>query len=714
MAMSRNKLNAFWLLAALVLLPSFPFAIAADNPSGSAEKEKQLIEILRSDAPAAEKAITCKHLAVHGSSEAVPELAKLLPNEQLSSWARIALEAIPGKAADEALRAAVVTVKGRQLIGVINSIGVRRDAGSVETLTSRLQDADSEVASAAAVALGNIGDAAATKALRSALATAGKAINSAVAEGCVLCAERRLSEGNNDEAIQIYDEIRKADVPKQRIVEATRGAILARKDQGIPLLIEQLQSSDKTLFQLGLGTAREFPGDQVDKALATELERAPAGRASLIVLAMADRPKTVVLPAVVKAAGNGPKPVRIAALIALGRVGDASCVGPLLQVAADSDADLVQAAKAALSELPGDSVNKELVAMLDKDPGKIYPVLIELVGSRRISATPALVKAVGHSDKSVRAAALIALGNTVGPKDLSILIAQATNLKNADDAAVAQQALKTAAVRMPDREACAEQLATAMEKSPAATKAVLLQILGAVGGTKSLQAIATAARSNDALLQDTSTKLLGEWMTIDAAPVLLDLVKTAPGEKYQTRAIRGYIRIARQFVMPPAERAAMCEKAFAASRQSTEQKMVLEILKRYPSPDMLKIAVKAVQVPELKDEATQAAMIIAQKSGGKEENVRELLGKIGIGAVKLEIVKAEYGAGTNLKDVTEALRKGVSDLPLISLQAPFNESFGGDPAPGVMKKLKVQYKMNGKAAEATFAENDLIILPLPK
>ena len=68
----------------------------------------------------------------------------------------------------------------------------------------------------------------------------------------------------------------------------------------------------------------------------------------------------------------------------------------------------------------------------------------------------------------------------------------------------------------------------------------------------------------------------------------------------------------------------------------------------------------------------------------------------------------------NLKDVTETLRKGVSDLPLISLQAPFNESFGGDPAPGVMKKLKVQYKMNGKAAEATFAENDLIILPLPK
>ena len=64
-------------------------------------KEKQeLIAGLQSDSPPAEKAITCKLLAIHGSSEAVPDLAELLPDPQLSSWARIALEAIPGPAAD--------------------------------------------------------------------------------------------------------------------------------------------------------------------------------------------------------------------------------------------------------------------------------------------------------------------------------------------------------------------------------------------------------------------------------------------------------------------------------------------------------------------------------------------------------------------------------------------------------------------------------------
>ena len=52
-------------------------------------------------------------------------------------------------------------------------------------------------------------------------------------------------KASDAEAVEIYDEVRKADVPKQRMLEATRGAILARKPDGIPLLVEQLRSPDK-------------------------------------------------------------------------------------------------------------------------------------------------------------------------------------------------------------------------------------------------------------------------------------------------------------------------------------------------------------------------------------------------------------------------------------------------------------------------------------
>ena len=37
-----------------------------------------------------------------------------------------------------------------------------------------------------------------------------------------------MARGNDSAAVKLYDQVRKADVPKQRMLEATRGAILAQ------------------------------------------------------------------------------------------------------------------------------------------------------------------------------------------------------------------------------------------------------------------------------------------------------------------------------------------------------------------------------------------------------------------------------------------------------------------------------------------------------
>ena len=700
-----------------LLLTSFTVSsiALADGPATSPEKEQELLAVLKSDAAPADKAITCKQLAIYGSAAAVPELAKLLPIPELSSWARIALESIPGPEADEALRTATESLQGRLLVGTINSIGVRRDAAAVAALSGKLKDADAEVAAAAAVALGRIGNDDASKALRTALADSSAEVRSFVAEGCVLCAERLHSEGKSADAIAIYDEVRAADVQLQRIVEATRGAILARGQDGIPLLVEQLHAEDRALFRLALGTAREFPGSEIDKVLVTEMTKSPDDRAALIVQAMADRKETVVLTAILKAAEQGPLAVRLSAVDALARVGDVTCLNSLLKIAVDKDAELSVAAKNTLAELPGDNVNAQIVALLPKAEGATYPLLIELVGKRRIEAVPQLLKALDNNSGVVRTAALVALGETVSLQQLSVLIDQVVAPKKSEDAEIAQKALKAASIRMADREACAKELSAAVDRVKSVpVKGTLLQILGAMGGTNALQAVGKAAKSTDAQLQDISSRLLGEWMTEDAAPVLLELAKI-PSNPYQVRALRGYIRIARQFVLPDAKRTEMCQTAFDAARQTAEKKLVLDILKRYPTVDNLKMTIKLMKVPELKDDATQAMLVIAQKLSGKGVDVKELLATAGIEKMKLEIVKAEYGSGATQKDVTAVLQKQAGELPIITLvSASYNASFGGDPLPGSTKQLKIQYKINGKAAEASFAEDALIVLPMPK
>ena len=517
------------------------------------------------------------------------------------------------------------------MIGVINSIGVRRDAAAVDSLKIRLLDKDSDVASAAAVALGRIGNSNSALFLTELLGTAPANVRSAVAEGLVVCAARFHSEGKNADAIKIYDNVRTADVPKQRVLEATRGAILARNLDGIPLLLEQLRAPDKALFQIGLSTARELKGREVDQALAAELDKAAPERAALIIYAMADR-GTVDMPAILKAAKAGQPAVRLAAINALGMVGNASCVPVLLDIAGEAESELSKAAKSTLAEMTDAGVNQAIAERLPKADGKMVATLIEIVGLRRIESTQELIKALSNPDKGVRAAAFMALGNTVPPSQLNVLIAQVVSPKRAEDLEAAILSLKTAAIRMPDQEDCASKLSGASNAATASTKVALLEIIGAVGGKKALQTIEQAAKTDDAQLKDVSSKLLGEWMTIDAAPVLLNLAKTGPADKYQVRALKGYIRIARQFVKNESEKAAMFSNAFDSARQPAEQKLVIDNLKAFPSIDTLKLAVRIAQSPELKEEASLAAIAISEdkKFAGKPEEAKDILAKAGI------------------------------------------------------------------------------------
>lgn len=622
----RLSYRAFSVVAAAWLL-------AMSLPVSAAENEADLLAVLRGDAAAADKAIACKKLAVYGSKAAVPDLAKLLSNPQLASWARIGLEAIPGAEADESLRKATESLDGNLLIGVINSIGVRRDAAAVELLTARLQDKDGEIVTAAAIALGNIGNDAAAKTLKKALADVPVALRGGVAEACILCAERQLAENHADVAAALYDDVRKADVPRQRKLEATRGAIIARKQDGLPLLVEQLRADDAGAFQIALSTAREITGGDVDKALAAELDRAAPERAALLISVIADRAAAGNLAAVLKAAGSGAKPVRLAGLSAISRIGDASCLTTLLEAAGDADAEIAQAAQAAISELSGEGINEEILKRLPNAKGKLYLQLIETIGQRRIDAVPSLVSALDNSDKAVRAAALTALGNTVTPKSLNVLITQVVTPKQADDRPVALTALKTASVRMPDRDACSTELAAAMGKANAATKDDLLEIVSEVGGAKALQTIGNAAKSSDAQLQDTGSRLLGKWPSVDAAPVLLDLAKTATSDKYHVRAVKGYISLARRFAtMPEPQRLEICQNALDVSRYPGDKKLVLDVLKLYPTVESLKLAIKATQIADIKADAAQAAKDIVPKVKGEQAQAqaREILAKAGL------------------------------------------------------------------------------------
>jgi HEAT repeat protein len=172
-----------------------------------------------------QKAKACQRTGELAAKEAVPVLASLLANERLSTYARYGLEPIADSSVDDALRAALTKLKGDQLIGVINSIGKRRDAKANSALVKMMYGSDVDLARAAASALGHIGGAASAKELQAAMGKTTGMLKMAVADASLICAERLLADGQRDQAMALYAFLSGPNVPKAARLAAMSGVI---------------------------------------------------------------------------------------------------------------------------------------------------------------------------------------------------------------------------------------------------------------------------------------------------------------------------------------------------------------------------------------------------------------------------------------------------------------------------------------------------------
>ena len=138
------------------------------SPALLRQIEARLLKFLQSDATADGKDFAFRELGLIATNASIPVLAPMLTRPETAEMARYALARIPGPAAGEALRSSLDTATGNIKIGIINSLGQRRDAGSVPALAALISPSTPELTEAAAAALAGIADKAALDALAAA------------------------------------------------------------------------------------------------------------------------------------------------------------------------------------------------------------------------------------------------------------------------------------------------------------------------------------------------------------------------------------------------------------------------------------------------------------------------------------------------------------------------------------------------------------------
>ena len=591
-----------------VAIPSLP-------PLSPAQREARAIAVLKSDAPQKEKADACRELARIGTKEAVAPLAALLADEKLSHMARYGLETIADPSVDAALRDALGKLKGRSLVGVIGSLGVRRDAKAVEPLTKLLGAADADVAQAAARALGNIGTPDAVKALTAALAGVPAANQLAFCEGLFRCAEALAAKGQGAEALAIYDRLRgRQAAPHQVRAGALRGTVLARGKDGLPLLMEAMRGEDFVMVEAAARTAMEMPGPEVTQALAAELPKLPADKQVLVTQTLGQRGDAAALPALFAAAKGGDKTVRVAAIRAVSRIGNATAVPVLVQLLGDPEAEVARAAQESLAALPGPEVDAAVVSMLKDPDAKTRGVAIDLIGQRRAAgAAPMLLKTVEDADESVRTASLKVLGDLGGAAELPAMIGLLVKAGSPAESQAAETALAAICIRQTDRAACADRVIAALAPAPGAAKAALLRVLRSVGGAKALEAVRAAAADSSAEIKDAALRALCEWPTVEALPDVARLATSSTDRKFKTLALRGYIHLIPQQDVPDEKKVASLKEAMDLATRKEEKRLVLAALGSIPTPEALALVAPHLASPDLKEEASLAAVAIAEK-----------------------------------------------------------------------------------------------------
>ncbi len=575
----------------------------------------EMIAVLASGPSPAERDALCRQLAVQGTEEAVGALTELLADRSRSHMARYALEAMPQPAAGAALRGALDALDGDLLVGVVNSVGEKADPEAVRPLRRLLRSKSPGVAAAAMAALGKIGTREAARALLRASKRSRTDLLPALRWALLACADRLAEQGLRDDALSIYDPLRRETTPAPIRAAATRGAILARGPRGTSLLLEQLRSDDQATADVALWMIQHESGTPgMISSVVAALPDLPAPRRVQLARALSFRGDPAALPALLSLADSGPKHLRLVVLRGASGFPGNAFLPALLNALTDPDEQVPKTARKELIDLPGKRIDMELTGMLESRDQLRRLLAIELLGARNVSgAVPALLRAAENGSPKVRRASLKVLETLAGEDQLQALLDILLQAVAAADASAAERALRAVCAKTRNAESTADKLVPLLPDASPARKQSLLRLLRAVGGSTACQAVQAATRDPDTRVREMAVRVLSGWRTTEAVPHLFVLAQRTGSRTEKVLCLRGIIRLADSKEAPVSRRLGWCRKAAGLIEREDEKKLLLGTLGGLPTPGALAMAAPYLQTPNTREEAAAAILAVADK-----------------------------------------------------------------------------------------------------
>lgn len=616
---------------------------APGNEAQRAEACQAMIAKLGPEVPAAARIWLLKQLEIIGRGECLEAVARLVDDADphLRDAAIRCLANNSDAGATKTLAAKLDAAGDNALkLALLNALAYRRDAAATAAVAKELGNPDAPTAAAAARALGRIATPDAAKALAAARPKATSDLRFRICDGLRACADALLAAGKPDEAMAIYTQLNSKDESRAVRLGALQGILNASGDKAAEKVLEFLAGDDADARAVAAGHVAALSGEAL-KTLAAGLPGLPQAGKMLLLDALAAKRDRAALPAAVEAAKSADEPLKLAGLRALGSLGDAAAV-PLLIEAAFAGGPAGDAARRSLAAVHAEGVDAKLVAAMQAEQdARRRADLIGIIEARgAVAAVPALLQEALAADAGVRSRAMAALGRLAEPKDVAAMLKGLLEAQKGRERDEAEKAIVRVCQKAPDKEAQAEPVLAALAGASEAQKAIILPLLGRLGGAKAMELVKGALGSANAETREAAARALCNWPDASAAEMLLGIFQTSKETPQRVAALQALVRVttpedrSREVKLPVLEKALPAVRAALGEANAAVREAAVRALVDWPAsdaaPDLLGLAKEAPEanfrILALRGHIRIAGLVARTSAEGGLKMYREAMG----------------------------------------------------------------------------------------
>lgn len=395
----------------------------------------------------------------------------------------------------------------------------------------------------------------------------------------------------------------------------------------LQMIVNLIGNNDKEFRAAGLDQVREgAKGAEATRLFAAQLPKlSPVGQVALV-SALADRGDMAARPAVLALLSSaGDESVRAAAVSALGGLGQPADLRLLLDALGAKSSAEQAAARSSLARLRGAEVSSSLAADLGSASPAVKASLIEVLAARRAKDALAAIVAASTSDNAqVRGAAMNALGQMAGPKQVAAMLPGVLKAQKGGERDAAEKNVALVCSRIENENQRADVMIHALDTVDPSQRDELLSLVGRVGGKKLIDFVGGIATGPDAARRALGITALSKWPDAGSADKLLQIVKQAKDPAERDLAFQGFVKVsATRDKRSDRQRLDRMKQAMKLAETPKEQELVINRCRTAYDVETLRFVLPYVHQAKLAQTACETIVELAHHREVRDPNKAE-------------------------------------------------------------------------------------------